>query len=339
MKKPETKHFTVKSTEEAWNVANQIFPTDYAEDEGSRERAGYPIYRSTADGHYYDYICDLTARLEINLSDGSTVNIWIEEDEEAEAANEAKTTTEDKPEEERQYFMVSFKYAEDVYCSNVAHAVAREDVEREYSCYAWSSVREAKPYEVEEARRKGMPFVEVEHMKPEAVAEAEEAAARAADAQEAGKNGFPTADAPEAVERFTFALNHETYAPEAERRTAEAIISGDSFRQSCLVGDFVTAYLNAHGFPWGSVEMHGTPFKVPHGNGGERYHVIISALVSRRIDEGRRWKSTEGETVTEAQLRRELQEMQTNGELPEELDFETYVKCCEGRNGNLSRIA
>ncbi len=51
-------------------------------DEQSSGRAGYPIYRSTADDHYYDYICDLGCRLEINLRSGETVNIWIEEPEE-----------------------------------------------------------------------------------------------------------------------------------------------------------------------------------------------------------------------------------------------------------------
>lgn len=70
------RHFREKSAEEAWNRANEIFPTDYAKDEESSQRAGYPIFRSTADGHFYDYICDLNDRLEVNLSTGETVNIW-----------------------------------------------------------------------------------------------------------------------------------------------------------------------------------------------------------------------------------------------------------------------
>ena len=77
------RHFRAKSAEEAWNKANEIFPTDYAKDEGSSQRAGYPIFRSTADGHFYDYICDLNDRLEVNLSTGETVNIWIEQIREA----------------------------------------------------------------------------------------------------------------------------------------------------------------------------------------------------------------------------------------------------------------
>lgn len=73
---------TVTSKEAAWEKVNEIFPTDYMKDEQSTERAGYPIYRSTAEGHYYDYICDLGCRLEVNLSSGETVNIWIKETEE-----------------------------------------------------------------------------------------------------------------------------------------------------------------------------------------------------------------------------------------------------------------
>ena len=68
----------VASKQETWNKVNEIFPTDYEQDMGSSDRAGYPVYRSTAEGHYYDYICDLGNRLEVNLdsSHQPTVNIW-----------------------------------------------------------------------------------------------------------------------------------------------------------------------------------------------------------------------------------------------------------------------
>ena len=71
----------VTNKQEAWNKVNEIFPTDYEQGLGSSDRAGYPIYRSTAEGHYYDYICDLGNRLEVNLDSShlATVNIWIEE--------------------------------------------------------------------------------------------------------------------------------------------------------------------------------------------------------------------------------------------------------------------
>ena len=69
----------VKNYSEAWEIVNEIFPTDYDKDEESSQRAGYPIYRSTAEGRYYDYICDLNDRLEVNLKDENrTINVWIE---------------------------------------------------------------------------------------------------------------------------------------------------------------------------------------------------------------------------------------------------------------------
>lgn len=71
----------VTSKQEAWNKVNEIFPADYVKDEHSSNRAGYPVYRSTAEGHHCDYICDLGDRLEVNLDSShlETVNIWIEQ--------------------------------------------------------------------------------------------------------------------------------------------------------------------------------------------------------------------------------------------------------------------
>lgn len=78
----------VKTIEEAWNEANKIFPTDYEKDEFSSSRAGYPIYRSTAEGHENDYISDLNDRLEINIFRNNlrleTTNIWIVTEEQGE---------------------------------------------------------------------------------------------------------------------------------------------------------------------------------------------------------------------------------------------------------------
>lgn len=74
------KRFEAKNAQEAWNMANAIFPADYTEDTDSTVRAGYPIYRSNVE--YYDYICDLGDRLEINLKNGNkTINIWIVKEE------------------------------------------------------------------------------------------------------------------------------------------------------------------------------------------------------------------------------------------------------------------
>lgn len=76
-----SKRFEAKSRQEAWDIVNNIFPADYTEDVASKERAGYPIYRSNVE--YYDYICDLGNRLEINLKNGNkTINVWIIEETE-----------------------------------------------------------------------------------------------------------------------------------------------------------------------------------------------------------------------------------------------------------------
>lgn len=70
---------TVKNVKEAWAKADIIFPTDYMKDEAKSARAGYDIYYSTAAG-VHAWISDLGSRLEVNLADGSTVNIFIEEE-------------------------------------------------------------------------------------------------------------------------------------------------------------------------------------------------------------------------------------------------------------------
>ena len=68
-----------KSREEAWRIADELMPTDYMKDDMRSERAGYPVFWSTADG-CDAHICDLNDRLEINLDNvGKTVNIWIDE--------------------------------------------------------------------------------------------------------------------------------------------------------------------------------------------------------------------------------------------------------------------
>lgn len=77
MKNHESK--TAWSTAHAWAVADELFPGDYAKDEKSSERAGYPIYRATTEGSRA-YICDLGGDLEINYDDGSSQRIYIDRD-------------------------------------------------------------------------------------------------------------------------------------------------------------------------------------------------------------------------------------------------------------------
>lgn len=67
------------SKAQAWEIANEIFPTDYIKDDAQSERAGYGIYYSTAAAGVHAWISDLEDRLEVNLPSGKTVNIWIDE--------------------------------------------------------------------------------------------------------------------------------------------------------------------------------------------------------------------------------------------------------------------
>lgn len=68
----------VKSKQEAWRKADIIFSTDYMKDNIRSNRAGYDIYYSTAAG-VDAWIGDLGDRLEVNMENGETVNIWIDE--------------------------------------------------------------------------------------------------------------------------------------------------------------------------------------------------------------------------------------------------------------------
>lgn len=68
---------TANTKTEAWAIADELFPTDYAKDEAASAAAGYEIHRSTVSD-CGAWISDLGNRLEINFADGHTVNIWIE---------------------------------------------------------------------------------------------------------------------------------------------------------------------------------------------------------------------------------------------------------------------
>ena len=74
----------------------------------------------------------------------------------------------------KQYFNVNFQYSESVYCANIAHAETVADVEAHYSKYTWVSVSPAADYEVEKARRRGKPIVEVDPQPVEEVNEEQE---------------------------------------------------------------------------------------------------------------------------------------------------------------------
>ena len=82
---------TVTSIRDAWAEVQKIFPTRYEHDASRSERAGYPIYYSTAAG-VNAWISDLGNRLEVNLPDGKSVDIWIQAPAEAATSDSTKDT-------------------------------------------------------------------------------------------------------------------------------------------------------------------------------------------------------------------------------------------------------
>ncbi len=68
----------------AWAIADDLFPSDYVHDSSRSQRAGYDVYMSTFPG-MEAWISDLGDRLEVNLPDGQTINVWIDAPENAAA--------------------------------------------------------------------------------------------------------------------------------------------------------------------------------------------------------------------------------------------------------------
>ena len=85
---------TVTSIKDAWTEAGKIFPTDYEYSTERSERVGYPVYYSTAAG-VNAWISDLGNRLEVNLPDGKSVDIWIQSPVEATATSNSDENAED----------------------------------------------------------------------------------------------------------------------------------------------------------------------------------------------------------------------------------------------------
>ena len=61
----------------------------------------------------------------------------------------------------KNYYYVSFEIRENIYCTNIAHAENKEKVSDYYSKYPWFYIRDIVNGEVEMAREKGMPIVEI----------------------------------------------------------------------------------------------------------------------------------------------------------------------------------
>lgn len=74
------KSYTVRTKEQAWTIANDLFKGDYEYDTQASANAGYDIYMST-NKVSNDHVSDLGCRLEVNIGIES-INIWIEEEPE-----------------------------------------------------------------------------------------------------------------------------------------------------------------------------------------------------------------------------------------------------------------
>ena len=149
----------------------------------------------------------------------------------------------------KKYFKVTFQYSEYVYCTNLAHAETAEDVEREYSKYTWRSVKEAQPWDVEEAKMKGMPIIEVE------AAQQPQEATQEAPAAQAEADPTETENAPQAatqaaedieITAITYTTDDDPYpAPGMlihRPGTTRGIIIGDGVMLPDDPADMLTAY-------------------------------------------------------------------------------------------------
>ena len=62
----------------------------------------------------------------------------------------------------KNYYQVSFRYSENIYCTNMVLADSMDAALNHYcGKYSWATASEAKEYDIETAKRKGMPFIEV----------------------------------------------------------------------------------------------------------------------------------------------------------------------------------
>ena len=76
-----TDNKTFKSECDAWKWIHEMFPDiQWYLDRESSKRAGYNTYRDSEE--FYNYVCELGDRVEVNLKRGNvTTNLWIEKEE------------------------------------------------------------------------------------------------------------------------------------------------------------------------------------------------------------------------------------------------------------------
>ena len=67
----------------------------------------------------------------------------------------------------KKYYFVSWNHGDGIYCTNLAAADSAEDVRAEYACREELTIREAEDYEIESAKRRGMPVTDCPHIDPQ----------------------------------------------------------------------------------------------------------------------------------------------------------------------------
>lgn len=65
----------------------------------------------------------------------------------------------------KKYYYVSFKWSDGeygaIYCSNIVLSDSIDKIKDEYSKYSWYNIRDIQSGELEMAKRKGMPIIEL----------------------------------------------------------------------------------------------------------------------------------------------------------------------------------
>lgn len=60
------------------------------------------------------------------------------------------------------YFIVSFKHGSGTYCANIVEAESKEAAESAYAEYEWAKAKNVDRSEMQEMRRRGMPFITID---------------------------------------------------------------------------------------------------------------------------------------------------------------------------------
>lgn len=166
----------------------------------------------------------------------------------------------------KKYYFVSWNAGDGIYCTNLATAESAADVYKAYTEYGEVTVRPAEDYEIESAKRRGMPVTDCPHIEPQ---------------PEPVKPELPKGDEePEQIETEQTTPNGVTYhiSENTEYNSREVYFSGKPAAET-------REALKALKMRWHSVK------KCWYGYAAE--HEIIAAIQNAEQENG-----GEGATVT-----------------------------------------